>query len=190
MFIKNKGILKFIIVLLLVNMFLITSLSPALASPDYAVTINPMITQTYSNWCWAAASTSILNISGYLSLTQSSFANTVQGNSNNNTRAINTVSSDFSTHYSVSTTYSSGTLSFSSIQGKVTANKPIYSHVDWSGGGAHHVVISGYDISGQTLRIMDPGQNLGGAWQYVTRSDFVSGNYRGSGTWSYYFYVN
>jgi len=187
---KSRKVFKFALFLLLANLFLITSALPALASPDVVITTNPMIIQSSTWWCWAASATSILRISGYSSLTQSSFANTVQGNLNNVGRHAEQVANDFYTHYGKSTTYALGTLSFSSIQTRINANKPIFSQVDWSTDGAHIVVISGYDVTGQMLRIMDPASSLGGIWQYVSRTDFVSGGYGGNGTWTLYFYVN
>ncbi|MCL2321284.1 MAG: C39 family peptidase [Oscillospiraceae bacterium] len=146
------------------------------AATDMAVTTNSYQAQQGTKWCWAASCVSILSARG-INTSQSSFVFSSTGSTANVGRDRSLTPSDLA-RYKVSAVYSVSTLSFSSIQSYVNANKPIYASIDWRIGGGHSVVISGWDKNQQTLKLMDPG--IG--WVYCSYSTFTT-NYQNAGKW-------
>jgi hypothetical protein len=141
--------------------------------------------QEKSNWCWAASSVSMIQTKGLARSQTLHVGQAIYGlnyslvtDAPNVTRTRSSVVGDFSMLYGISVALI-GTLSFTTVQLKVNNNIPIYAGVDWNAGGAHAVVISGCDSSGEQLKIFDPSSGI----EYCSRSTFLS-NYRGLGNWS------
>jgi hypothetical protein len=89
------------------------------------------------------------------------------------------IRSDFSNIYGIAATLSSGALTMTQISNKISANKPILAVISWSGGGAHAVVVAGYDTSLNAVRIYDPLSN-GAGISSPALSTFTS-NYQSGG---------
>jgi hypothetical protein len=72
----------------------------------------------------------------------------------------------------------------SNIEAEIDPNHPIECEITWKGGGAHCVVIDGYNVITNSLSIEDPYYGP----STVDFNTFISA-YQGSGTWYYRFYV-
>jgi hypothetical protein len=141
-----------------------------------------------SNWCWAATSVSVagyfgrsLNHNGtILARNQSNHVFAATGSSTNNvTRSFAVVQTDFSSFYSLSTTYVFSSINMSSVQSNIDAGIPVYIRIGWSGGGGHVIVLTGYNVL--NLRVLDPSTGLH-TWH---PSGNVYNAYLGSGTWTH-----
>jgi hypothetical protein len=95
------------------------------------------------------------------------------------------VANDFNILYSIPATLTN-TLTLTTIRAKITANKPIYSSVNWYGGGGHGVVIAWCDNTNDNLKIYDPSYGH----DTYTRSDFLTSYIDGLGYWSQSIYWN
>lgn len=115
------------------------------------------VQQLYSNWCWAACCEMFGRValpSSYPTQTQivtniHHLAPDIPGSYDRIMTSI-----PFATN---KTPYYSTSFGFSSIKSSVDAGRPIMAIFKWSGGGSHSVVIDGYNSTGSTVRIIDPG---------------------------------
>lgn len=138
-----------------------------------ALPISPQA-QEQSNWCWAATGGTIAAYAGR-SVSQNTFCNLAFGRSTG-TRCPNsqaTLANDqqaFSALGIRAGSYINGRLSYSGISTEIQGNRPVLTRIQWSSGGGHMMVISGYRPSDSTIEWYDPwpsSQRLNvGAYSY------------------------
>lgn len=138
-----------------------------------ALPISPQA-QEQSNWCWAATGGTIAAYAGR-SVSQNTFCNLAFGRSTGtqcpNSQA--TLANDqqaFSALGIRPGSYINGRLSYSGISTEIQGNRPVLTRIQWSSGGGHMMVISGYRPSDSTIEWYDPwpsSQRLNvGAYSY------------------------
>ncbi len=151
-----------------------------------------MQAQTQSNWCWAAASTSVSHYYWWFShWTQCKVCNAELNRTdacNSPVPAACNVPWYLDRALTRTRNYVSitGPVTFAQIRAEIDAGRPLGARVGWSGGGGHFMVIYGYArIFGQQyLDIDDPIYGK----SHLRLSDFSS-NYQGSGTWTHTYYT-
>lgn len=115
----------------------------------------PMEHQKETDWCWDAVAVSIEHFfDPHSDLTQEAFAEKVLGQPSNEPWYLSEALNDLGKlNGSLQ-----GPLSFAQIQEQLDQNLPVCARIAWDEGGAHFVVISGYDVSGGTpkVHISDP----------------------------------
>ena len=70
-------------------------------------------------------------------------------------------------------------LDFESVAREIDAGRPVAIRINWNGGGAHFVVITGYDRARGTFTIEDPWLGRSQLTAEVLRT-----SYRGIGKWT------
>jgi len=143
-----------------------------------------METQQQSNWCWAAAATSIFKFySNSNQWSQCSVAGSCLSQSCcTNPGPCNQpfyLDSALNVTGNLATTITSSD-SYANVQVEINANKPIGCHISCNGGGGHFVAIYGYDAATQDIEIGDPwyGPSI------IPYNTFLN-NYQGSGVWDF-----
>jgi hypothetical protein len=149
-------------------------------------------TQQESNWCWAAISSAVDRYySPYSFLTQCEVAAEMPGlqqdacidpEQNNDPEALQTALDVIGRGYTPKTLG----IDFKTLQAEIDAGRPVCVRIEWTGGGAHFVVLCGYQewTSGvntlETVDVADP------FYPDSTRSfnDFPE-SYHGGGIWSH-----
>lgn len=139
--------------------------APQAASPvrysdgAVALPISPQA-QQQSNWCWAATGGTIAAYKGS-SVSQNTFCNLAFGRSTStncpNSQA--TLANDqraFSALGIRPGSYINGRVSYSGVANEINSNRPILTRIQWSSGGGHMMVISGFRASDQTVEWYDP----------------------------------
>lgn len=116
--------------------------------------------QQQSNWCWAATGGTIAAYAGQ-SVSQNTFCNLAFGRSTSTTcpNSQATLANDqqaFSALGIRPGSYINGRLSYSGITSEIQGNRPILTRIQWSSGGGHMMVISGFRASDQTVEWYDP----------------------------------
>lgn len=153
-----------------------------------------MQAQIYSNWCWAATSTSVAKFySAASAWTQCKVA----CKEKNLTTCCNTpvpspcntygtLGSSLTTVGHFKTSEAASATTFAKVKAEILAGRPVGARTAWSGGGAHFVAIYGYQELGalKYLMIDDP---ISGK-QTMTWATFQS-SYRNSGTWTHTYYT-
>jgi len=151
-----------------------------------------MQAQTESNWCWAAASTSVSHYYWFLSTwTQCRVANAELGRGDccaspapgpcNVPWYLDRALTRTNNFVSVT-----GTVAFSTIRTEIDAGRPVGARIGWSGGGGHFVCIYGYStfLGLQYFDIDDPIYGK----SHLSVPDF-SNNYQGSGNWTHTYFT-
>lgn len=140
--------------------------------------------QEQTNWCWAASAQMMGHTMGR-DVTQSAIvdyvlgtiANVTSGDIENEKKAVNYATLR-------NTTLRRSALSFAATKSELDTGEPIYIQLAWNVGGAHAVVVSGYNTSAGTLTIVDPAKGCGTkSFSYnsmITGCTFQSG----TGKWS------
>lgn len=148
-----------------------------------------METQQQSNWCWAANGASVGNFyHGAGSYTQCAIANTCMGRSDCCTAPQNCNQYGYLDQaLQAAKSYdsmASGTCSFNMVQTYINVGKPVGTRVAWTGGGAHFMMITGYDTSGSRIDIQDP-------WYGDSTIVYASypAQYMGGGSWTNTYYT-
>lgn len=104
-------------------------------------------------------------------------ANVTSGDIENEKKAVNYATLR-------NTTLRRSALSFAATKSELDTGEPIYIQLAWNVGGAHAVVVSGYNTSAGTLTIVDPAKGCGTkSFSYnsmITGCTFQSG----TGKWS------
>ena len=105
--------------------------------------------QEQSEWCWAAVAASIDNYFNPKSpRTQCKIASLVIGQDCCDEADCNQLETLIDAlkdiHYLSRTIV--GTVSFEEIQKEINRRRPVCARIEWTGGGAHFVVISGYEV--------------------------------------------
>jgi hypothetical protein len=148
--------------------------------------------QTQSNWCWAAASTSVSHYYWWFShWTQCKVCNAELNRNdacNSPVPAACNVPWYLDRALTRTKNYVSitGPVTFAQIRAEIDAGRPLGARVGWSGGGGHFVVIYGYAtfFGAQYIDIDDPIYGK----SHLRLSDFSS-NYQGSGTWTHTYFT-
>ncbi|MET1088190.1 MAG: papain-like cysteine protease family protein, partial [Arthrobacter sp.] len=151
-----------------------------------------MQAQTQSNWCWAAASTSVSHYYWWFShWTQCKVCNAELNRNdacNSPVPAACNVPWYLDRALTRTKNYVSitGPVTFAQIRAEIDAGRPLGARVGWNGGGGHFVVIYGYAriFGAQYVDIDDPIYGK----SHLRLSDFSS-NYQGSGTWTHTYYT-
>ena len=145
--------------------------------------------QTQSNWCWAANGTSVGNYYwGPGAYSQCGIANACQGKETccdnpsecNQYGYLDKALKAAKSYDSMA----SGTAGFAELQQRIDQNQPVGTRVAWNGGGAHFMMVSGYNNNGNKITIQDP-------W-YGTSTILYSSypaSYHGGGTWTHTYYT-
>ncbi|WP_338078615.1 papain-like cysteine protease family protein [Amycolatopsis suaedae] len=152
---------------------------PATAEPDARLDFT-MQAQQKSNWCWAAAGTSIAVYHG-TSVNQTRFCQLAHDESGrdcyNNQGHLGEVRYAFQRlGYSDPGNYLSNYLSYSAIRTQIDRRQPIETRILWSSGGGHMHAIYGYsDSGGQYVDWADPwGSNP--RYNRSTYRNYISNN--------------
>ncbi len=145
--------------------------------------------QTQVNWCWAAVGASVGNFFwGTGTYTQCEIANTCQQKttcctSPGGCNQYGWLEKALAAAKSFDR-YERATIEFAALQSQINSEKLIGTRVKWNSGGAHFMVISGYDTDGDTIEIKDP-------WYGTSVMVFASypASYHGGGTWTTTYYT-
>lgn len=141
--------------------------------------------QTQNNWCWAACGASVGNYYwGPSRYTQCGIANTCQSKTTcctdpagcNQYGYLNLALEAARSFRSSS----GGTSPYSSLKGEVDKCRPVGTRVAWTGGGAHFMMVTGYNDDGDKITIQDP-------WYGTSRIAYASypASYQGGGSWTH-----
>ncbi|OYY65129.1 C39 family peptidase [Sphingomonas sp. 28-62-11] len=140
--------------------------------------------QSQSNWCWAANAASVGDYYwGTGSYTQCGIANTCQNKSTccSNPSGCNQYGFLDKALQAAKSLDSmvGGTATFTVLQGRVDNGQPVGTRVAWTGGGAHFMMITGYNTVGNKIDIQDP-------WYGSTTIAYAAypASYQGGGTWT------
>lgn len=145
--------------------------------------------QSQTNWCWAANGASVGDYYwGLGTYTQCGIANTCQGKTTccSNPGGCNQYGY-LDKALQASNSYdsmASGMAGFQVLQGRVDKGQPVGTRVAWTGGGAHFMMVTGYDNNGNKITIQDP-------WFGTSTIAFASypKSYHGGGTWTHTYYT-
>lgn len=166
--------------------------SPNLSWPLYlksALLPQFMQQQTQSNWCWAANGASVGNYYwGSGTYTQCGIANTCQGKTTCCTnpggcnqygyldQALQAARSFDS--------MAGGSATFSQLQARIDNSQPVGTRVAWNGGGAHFMMVTGYNNDQNKITIQDP-------WYGTSTIAYASypASYHGGGNWTHTYYT-
>ncbi|MDF2050341.1 papain-like cysteine protease family protein [Arthrobacter sp. Cr_A7] len=148
--------------------------------------------QTQSNWCWAAASTSVSHYYWRFShWTQCKVCNAELNRTdacNSPVPAACNVPWYLDRALTRTKNYVSitGQITFAQIRAEIDAGRPVGARVGWNGGGGHFMMIYGYAtyFGAQYVDIDDPIYGK----SHLRLSDF-STNYQGSGTWTHTYFT-
>lgn len=147
-------------------------LSPTIAYADVLKLDIDGVVQQKTNWCWAASAKSVSDYLGGNGLSQTKIVTNVKGSAINEGASPSEQKKALTTD-GISTTYTNGTISYSKIKTMIEGwYSPILAHIAWTDGGAHAVVIYGYDDDDDDcVTYMDPwGSNS--RWNYTSIDDF------------------
>ncbi|RZS40869.1 papain like cysteine protease AvrRpt2 [Herbihabitans rhizosphaerae] len=153
------------------------------ASPAGSLDFDMQVQQK-SNWCWAAAGTSIAVYHG-TSVSQTRFCQLAHDESGsgcyNDQGNLGEVRWAFDQlGYSAPGNYLSNYLNFGSIQGQIDRDQPIETRILWSSGGGHMHAIYGYNLDSGGRQWVDwadpwgsnPRYNRSTYRNYVDNSEF------------------
>ncbi|WP_231641344.1 papain-like cysteine protease family protein [Nocardia sp. NRRL S-836] len=147
-----------------------------------------MQAQQQTQWCWAAAGTSIAVYHG-TSVTQTRFcqlAHDESGTSCRNSQGdLGEVREAFADlGYSSPGNYLSGTIGFSSVQSQINLQQPIETRILWSSGGGHMHAVYGYEVDSANRQWVDWADPWGSNTRY-NRSTYSSYRSNSSFTWTH-----
>lgn len=145
--------------------------------------------QMQDNWCWAANGASVGDFYwGVGSYTQCGVANICQ----NKTTCCNYPGGCNQYGYldqalQAAKSYDSmigGSISFTMIQQRIGSRQPVGTRVAWNGGGAHFMMITGYDTNGTKITLQDPWYGT----STIAFSSYAS-SYHGGGDWTHTYFT-
>ena len=152
-----------------------------------------MQSQTQTNWCWAATSTSVSHFYWIFSTwTQCKVANGELGHTDCcNSTVPSACNVPWYLDKALTRTNNflnmvSGQATFQQVRDEIDAGRPVGARIGWSGGGGHFMVIYGYSLIGGNhyFDIDDPIYGK----SHLSVADFSS-NYQGSGTWTHTYFT-
>ncbi len=142
--------------------------APLLAAKRLNIT---MQAQEKTNWCWAAAGNTIATWFGR-SYSQNQFCNAAFNRSQNtvcpnNQATLGNVQTGLRWAGVNPGSYVTGWLRYPTVQGEISADRPIETRIQWSSGGGHMHVIYGYDTANSWVYWGDP-------WKTSSRYNWAS----------------
>jgi hypothetical protein len=146
--------------------------------------------QTQTNWCWSAVATSVAQFydsaSGW---TQCTLAAVELGR--DCCLAPGPCNKDWFLDSALTRTgnlqaFVGGPQTLQTIQQEVDVDRPLGARIQWSGGGGHFVVITGYDEVSSLVTVEDP---LNAGPVTLDYDAFVS-SYEGLGSWSHSYFTS
>ena len=151
-----------------------------------------METQTQSNWCWAATSTSVSKFYSFLSpWTQCKVASLELEKKCCDSPLPSGCNVSWYLDKALTRTHNfvkmqSGTITWQEVKDELNKGLVVGTRIGWSGGGGHFMVIYGVSrsLTAHYLHIDDPiyGKSVLTYDQYAT-------NYQGSGTWTHTYFT-
>jgi hypothetical protein len=157
----------------------------------------PKIAQETSNWCWAACAQMTILFTNNNSLTQTQIVSVMYGvpvdrvspkNPDCNKPATVEECEDVFTEYSVRFDFLDGYLQYNDIKTEIDAGRPMEIGIRWKNGGAHAVLIYGYETNGASIQkvlIRDPSKDTAPS-VIIDYTDLITGKYgsgNNKGTW-------
>ncbi|NOK58190.1 MAG: hypothetical protein GFH25_541210n36 [Chloroflexi bacterium AL-N10] len=131
--------------------------------------------QEQSNWCWAAANKMIMNWHG-TSASQCAIVDKVFSGCPNQGAYLHEAASALRS-YGFNADEWNGWLGAKTVVQELDAGRPFYVHWNWSSGGAHAVVVRGYNSnssgSAATVYYADPLPLNRGRFASLSYDDFV-----------------
>jgi hypothetical protein len=145
--------------------------------------------QTQTNWCWAANGESVGNFYwGAGSYSQCEIANVCQGATTcctapSGCNAYGYLDQALQAAKSLDNVMGA-TTGFATLQQRIDQNQPVGTRIAWNGGGAHFMMVTGYNNDGNKIIIQDP-------WFGTSTIAFASypANYQGGGTWTHTYFT-
>jgi hypothetical protein len=152
-----------------------------------------MQSQLETNWCWAAVSTSIATFYGSRAWTQCSLATAELGLNccgNNVPAACNvqwSLDSPLSRvgHYGRRVDHY---VSFNDIQQEINTNRPLGCRVEWLGGSAHFVAVSGWSVGPDGTQYVDV-EDPAFTFKQLPYDDFVSAYQTPGDSWANSYFI-
>ena len=140
----KKPIIKFVLVFLVILLIIVPQ---QVNAAKLVLNVNPYCQQN-SNWCWAAASQSIIEYHRKWE-TQCQvykWGKNTTSCTGNEQLSMSGYSALFQRAGLSPGTYASYAFNFSSIKGQINAYKPLIGRMEWkSNGGGHAFIVRGYD---------------------------------------------
>ena len=122
--------------------------------PDARTLNMPQICQEQTNWCWAACTEMVLHYYNNPDARQCEFANWLFDQTQccedpanpacNRTCSGNEVQ-DVYTNWNILSTLIEGDVPFDVLQAEIDAGRPVEVAFEWTGGGGHVAIVSGWD---------------------------------------------
>jgi papain like cysteine protease AvrRpt2 len=143
--------------------------------------------QQEGHWCWAAVSASVDQyLNPAAALAQCAIASEVLEAKNccSNQDEYDEAASLEEALRVVNrlNTAKGGRLEFQDLQSELDADRPVCIAIEWNGGGAHFVAVSGYQVSGSGIRTIEIGDPL---YPNSTQDfDLFPADYHGGGEWA------
>lgn len=140
-----------------------------------------MQAQQKTNWCWAAAGNTIATWFGR-NYSQNQFCNAAFNRSQgyecpNSQATLGNVQDGLSWAGVNPGSYVTGYLRYATVQGEISAGRPVETRIQWSSGGGHMHVLYGYDDASSWVYWGDPWPSsnrynwASHAW-YVNNNEF------------------
>ncbi|MCX4968659.1 hypothetical protein OHA98_28655 [Streptomyces sp. NBC_00654] len=140
-----------------------------------------MQAQQKTNWCWAAAGNTIATWFGR-TYSQNQFCNAAFGRNQgyecpNSQATLGDVQNGLSWTGVNPGSYVTGWLRYPTVQGEISAGRPVETRIQWSSGGGHMHVLYGYDDANSWVYWGDPWPSsnrynwASHAW-YVNNNEF------------------
>lgn len=145
--------------------------------------------QTQTNWCWAACGASVGNYYwGPSRYTQCGIANACQNKTTccSNPSGCNQYGFlDLALQKARSfRSMNGGTTAYNTLKTEIDACKPVGTRVAWNGGGAHFMMVTGYNDNGSKITIQDPWYGT----SKIAYASYASG-YQGGGSWTHSYFT-
>jgi hypothetical protein len=150
--------------------------------------------QQQSCWCWAAVTASTFDFYGGL-ISQCTIVDQFTAHNPANSSCCDTPLPGYCDHagsapdamkwLGIHAQDINQALNLSQVTGQIDAGRPITLHIDWQGGGAHSIIVSGYVVTnaGNILLIVeDPGN---GSSQTLLDINTLTSAYGGNGSWTF-----
>lgn len=136
--------------------------------------------QEQSNWCWAAASKTIVKYQTGKIVAQCTLVKNGTGSSSCSNVAGTKTNVKNALYANGVNKGSEVTLSWNTVVAQMDANRPVYSSIRWTAGGGHAHVIRGYYSTGYSSGVsyVDPasGTTTSREWgTYVSNSQWAIG---------------
>lgn len=155
-----------------------------------------MESQQQTNWCWAAVAVSVATFYGTTQPSSSPWTQCALANAELNQTACcaNGASASCNKYWTLDTSLTQvghlaaptivGTIPPADVEVEMAGNRPVGARIGWYGGGAHFVVISGYDDSSGTAAV-DVEDPYYGPSVLLDFNTFSTAYQSGAGQWTH-----